>query len=64
MSKNFELLQEIGGGEELFRTDFDELDTAGVLAPVALVTPTPSLRAGKSEREAVWENKPLPDVLV
>ena len=61
MSKNFELLQEIGGGEELFRTDFDELDTAGALAPV---TPIPVLRADKSEREAVSENTPLPGVLV
>ena len=65
MSKNFELLQEIGVDDELFRTsDFDESETAAAVASVAVATPTPSLQVDEGERKTVLPNAPLPSVLV
>lgn len=61
MSKNFELLQEIGGSDELFRTDLDESGTA---TAVASGTPRPAPQVDKRERKTVWPNAPLPSVLV
>jgi protein-tyrosine kinase len=65
MSKNFELLQEIGGDEGLFQTSaFDEPETAGAVAPIAVTTPTPNLHVDKGEPETVLPNAHLPSVLV
>lgn len=61
MSKNFELLQEIGGNDELFRTDFDE---SGTTTAVASGTPKAGPQVDKPERKRVWPNAPLPSVLV
>jgi Mrp family chromosome partitioning ATPase len=62
MSKNFELLQEIGGDDELFRTlSFDESGSATDVAPG---TPKPGPEVDKRERKAVWSNAALPCVLV
>lgn len=65
MSKNFELLQEIGSDEELFRTsDIDESDSAGVVAPASVAAPAPRFQVDKHERERVLRNASLPSVLV
>ena len=61
MSKNFELLQEIGGNDELFRTDFDESGTAPA---VASGTPKPGPQVDKGARDRVLRNASLPSVLV
>jgi len=60
MSKNFELLQEIGSDEELFRTSDSEIATSTLSAGVIAA----GLDVDKVERERVLRNASLPDVLV
>jgi Mrp family chromosome partitioning ATPase len=60
MSKNFELLQEIGSDEELFRTSDSEIATSTLSAGVVAAGPD----VDKVERERVLRNASLPDVLV
>jgi len=60
MSKNFELLQEIGCDEDLFRTSDSDIATATLSAAVV----ASSLDVDNAERERVLRNASLPDVLV
>ena len=59
MSKNFELLQEIGSDEELFRTSDSDIATATLSG----TTIRSSLDVDKAERERVLQNASLPNVL-
>jgi Mrp family chromosome partitioning ATPase len=60
MSKNFELLQEIGNDEDLFQTSDSEL--AG--AALSVIAIQRGLDVDKAERERVLRNASLPSVLV
>src|SRR6266436_3079394 len=60
MSKNFELLQEIGSDEELFRTSDSDIATATLWGAAI----TSSLEVDKAERERFLRNASLPNVLV
>src|ERR1700757_849077 len=60
MSKNFELLQEIGSDEELFRTSDSEI-AAAKLSVAAVAS---SLNVDNAERARVLRNASLPNVLV